>query len=543
MIALAMFGAQLGPATVSVTPGSEPELSRAFQQIAALTDAGKFDAARAALRLLPLGTIHVDWDDSAVPSASRFDFARQRDIAIAEWEHVTPLVDIAVAKKDATVRVAFSPGTGMKQTWSTDPEQPRLTVEIGLKQGSGPVDPATVHNDFSFALGSFFGIAKLPMPGFLMEGVDSATQALRPNLIEGAIANADLNACKAVQDAIGRSQAIKFEIPTMSESATSFDLGQVVQGTQVPIKFPVSNTGKGPLSFRVLSDCGCIASPTLRSPAVVEPGKSRDAIAQLNTTDYNGIVQGGVLKHTLWLLSNDPAQPTATIPLGIKVIPRYRMLPSRQVVIADKNGDVDYQAFLFFPTGKPMEVTGAETNGWPGQSEVKFTAWKGALADPELNEGPLPRSGYEFTLHLKGCPDGQQFGTNVMVSTDDPQFPMISYILFVQKGIIAQPPGLFLGEIGAAPRKMSFLVTRRGEDFKIMGVKSDSPHLTVSSETTGIPGEYRVTVAYDGKDVPGDFHATVMVMTDDPSQPELDVAVTGTIRDPKAGGTVLSAKG
>jgi len=234
------------------------------------------------------------------------------------------------------------------------------------------------------------------------------------------------------------------------------------------------------------------------------------------------------MHHTLWLMTNDPAKPAQAVPVTIKVTPRYRMLPSRQVVIADQKGNMTYHAYLFYPPSHPLEVTSAESAGLPGK--VTFEPWSGQMADPEMNEGPLPRKGYKFTLTLQGIPDGSQFGTNIAFGTDDPSFPQILYPVFVQKGIIAQPPTVFMGEVGTAPRRMAFLVTRRGKPFNIVGVTTDSKHLAASVQSTDIPGEYKVSVDFDGKAIAGDYRATVIVKTDDPAQREIDVQVTGTIR-------------
>jgi len=531
MAAVAFALQTAGSLNAMLSIGSDPELSTAMEKVADLTQDGKFGEARAALSFLPHKQVNVDWDDSGVPNSSRFDFAKQRDAVIGEWASASPLAMLSLGKTNPGIRVMFAHGSGMKETWSNDPAQPRLTLEIGLKQGPGPVDPASVHNDFSFAVGSFFGVAKLPMAGFVMAGNDDATQPLRPNRIEISIANANLQVCRDVQEAVRKSQAVEFNPPALSGTFPAIDLGTVLQGTPAPFKIGVSNAGKGPLVFAIVPDCGCISTSR---PVVVQPGKSLDGIARLDTTEFSGIARGGVLNHTLVLLTNDPAKPATTIPLTIKIAPRYRMLPTRQVLIADKNGDVTFHAYLYFPTDHPMEVSSAESQGLPGT--VDCAPWQGNLADPELNEGPLPRKGYEFTLHLKNVPEGSQFGTNIAVATDDVTFPVITYTVFVQRGILALPPQIFMGEIGAAPRRISFLVSRPGRDFKITAVKTDSKHIEATVAPAGGVGEYRVSVLYDGKEVPGDFHGTVIVTTDDPDQKEIDVAVTGTVRDPKGGG-------
>jgi hypothetical protein len=203
------------------------------------------------------------------------------------------------------------------------------------------------------------------------------------------------------------------------------------------------------------------------------------------------------------------------------------MLPPRQVVIAESD-DITFTAYLFAPKDHPLKVKHVEMGGLPGS--VTFEPWEGTLADPDMNEGALPRKGYKFDLRIQNIPDGMQMAANLIVTTNDPVFDQINYAVFVQKGILALPPNVYMAEIGAAPRTMAFVVSRIGKPFKITGIDVDSSHLSTTFEPTKNVGEYKVIVKYDGKAAKGDYRATITVKTDDPKQPIVQVPVTATVR-------------
>lgn len=504
--------------------GCSPELSNAVQKIANLTQAGKFSDAKAALRLLPGYGIKVEWDDSAVAEGSRFDFAKQRDDVIKEWTGRMAL-KCTLVSQGADVKVRFGDDRGLSLVWSENPSEPRLTARIGLKVGEGALDPANLRNEFSFALGSYYGVAKLPIETLLMSGPPAGTLPIPVSDLEFKIAIGNLNACERVRSQVNKSVPLDAGRPALAQTPAPIDLGTVLQGTLVKFNIGITNSGTGSLNYRIVPDCSCFAS---RGPSAVPPGQTVLAEAFMSTTEFTGIVQGGVLHHKLYLFTNDPAEPIRLIPVVIRVQPRYRMRPDRQVIIADDKGEVTFEAFLYSPQDHPISVTGAESSGLPG--EVKFEPWDGVIDDPGMNEGPLPRKGYKFTLKLKNVPTGMQLGTNISITTGDSTFPLINYPVFVQRGIIALPQSVFMGEVGAAPRSIAFKLTRPGKAFNIISVDTDSAHLKATYEPTKMIGEYMVTVAYDGKAASGDYRGTVIIKTDDPLQKEIDVAVTGTVR-------------
>lgn len=519
LVAFATSAAQ--PLKVVLPFGVSSQVSRDFDKIAKMTEKGDFAGARSALRLLPGRVVKIQWDDSSAPQALRFDLNRQRDNVLLEWGRGATALTMGFSDKEPDICVTFKPNGEEEFVWSEDPKQPRLTIKIGLENDGKPVDPTLIHNEFSYGLGTYLGVSKLPLPATIMSGPEMAASGpigLLP--LETYIANASADACQSVKDAVMRSQPVTSGLPAIAEDPAPVKKDDVFQGDKVPFDFSLKNSGEGELAFRIIPDCSCFSTRIPKKNTL--SGQTQVAQVQMDTREFAGTVH-----KTLYLFSNDPANPVRTIPVELKIKPRYRMFPAARNYVAGDDGSVTVTAYLYAPPERPLNVTGAASEGLPG--DVSFEPWEGKMADPDLGEQELPRKGYKFTLKIANIPDGSQLGTNIAIATDDPIFPKLNYQVFVQKGIIALPQSVYLGEVGASPRKMSFLLTRPGRDFKITSLESDSKHLTASSSATK-SGEYRITINYDGQAEKGDYHATISIKTDDPKQPLIEVPVIGMIR-------------
>jgi len=519
--ALAAMPQKMIPLQPKMPIGGSGDLSRTVDRIAQMTQKGDFAGARAALRLLPGSAVDIEWDDSAVPESSRFDFSNTRDGVLREWGNSVTTASFNVVKQKSSIRVAFDPAAeGSKLTWSEDAAKPRLTVLIGLKEGAKNVDPATVHNEFSFAIGSYLGIAKIPRAGFLMAATPTDTpRAIGLSQPEAGIANGNIAACDAIRSAVLKSVPVVAGLAALADEPKPVVLGPVLQGSKVPILFELKNSGSGEMAYQIMPDCTCFARE--KGVGHIAPGASGKTLVSMDTTEFAGLV-----RKTLYLFTNDPSNPVRAIPVEITITPRYRMLPPAKIYVVEDNS-LTVEAFLFAPADHPLAITAADTSGLPG--EVAVQPWEGTMADPDRGEGPMPRKGYKITFRITGIPSGGQFGASVILTTDDVNFPRINYPVFVQKGILAQPSSVFMGEVGAATRTMYFTLSRPGQPFKITDISADSTHIAVTPTLTN-SGDYQISVAYDGKADKGDYHATITIKTDDPKQPLIEVPVTATIK-------------
>jgi hypothetical protein len=235
----------------------------------------------------------------------------------------------------------------------------------------------------------------------------------------------------------------------------------------------------------------------------------------------------GTQHKTLALYTDDPQTPAQEIPVTFKALPAYRIyrLEGEHIVSGSAHPSAD--VYLLLPADSKLFPQHFEVSGSP--ATVTMKPFEGSLADPDMEEPALPRKGYVFHITFQGSlPDGQS-QDSLIISTGDPTFPTIQYDLLVQKGILALPPLVQLGEM-TGPLRRSFLVSRPKVPFHIKNVVTGSRCI----KAVVVPGrddsEYRVDVIYDGTGVPGDFMSVVQVKTDDPKQPLLSVPLHGIVR-------------
>lgn len=516
-----------------VQPGASSEFHRACIAVEEALAAGDVAAARAAAGALPRRVLKVEFDTASIPEARRQEFGEIRDRVMTLWKRGITGVSIE-AGTPADIRVRFvkslppSAGAavpaGAAHLFSATPGEPRLEAVIALERGNParPTEAADVHNELGFAIGAYFGLAPSPLQvGAFMGRSDLPTFRLNaPSIGEYRLARANLEVCEALRKSVLKGEKIQPAHPQIWVDAPVLPSEPTIQGEPIRFAVQVTNRGDAPLSIELRPDCGCL---TATPSAVLEAGDTRLMQAVIDTTEFVGD-----LHKRLIVFSNDPDFPVKEIPVRVQVTPRYRLLaPGGPVVIASDAG-AEFQVYLALDPHAPFKPTAVRLNGMPG--EVVQTPWSGPLADPELGEPALPRSGYRFDVKLTGAlAPGRSTGT-LIIDTDSPRFPTLYHSFNVQKGIVALPDEIYFGEIPKAPRRASFLVSRPGAGFKILKVGSPSPTLTFEHSAVRDDWEYLVTVQFDGKVPFGTFSTTVLVETDDPKQPRIVVPVRAVVR-------------
>lgn len=503
-------------APILIPMGASPSFHEAAAAVQAAVDRGDAPGVQAALRLLPKRQVAVRWDDANVPAASKGDFNRERDLGIKTWTIALVRTQFTFARERPDIAFSFDQGPGLKLTWSVDPGQPRLSAVIGLKPTTGPLDPAAVCNRVEAALGAYLGVPELPFAGFVMSrGAEGGSQEMRVSSFETAFAIRSTATADQIREAIQAGRRVSIQSGKVAKTPDPIKLGPVFQGKAADFEVDVTNSGTGPLEYHLVPDCGCIATVKV---AQLPAGKTGTAKGRMDTIDFSGTV----IKH-LYLISNDPVDPVRLIPMEVSITPRYGFSPpSGQFVIAPESGSPTVTAYFYSPEDHPLQIVSVTTEGIP--AEATFEPWSGAL--PDSNQ---TRKGYKLTLTPKDIPDGARMGANLVITTDDPDFQTIKYLVNFQKGIVAFPSSVFLGEIGSAPRQAVVTLSRPGKPFKITGVTSTSAHLSGRAEPKA-NGDQQVVIQYDGKAETGDYAATVFVATDDPRQPKIEIAISATVR-------------
>lgn len=521
------------PQAPMVQPGASSEFHRGCLAVEEALAAGDLPAARAAAGALPRRSLKIEFDPASLPKGRAQEFEEARDGVASIWQRGISGVSIT-SGSPADIRIRFvknlppSAGSalpaGAVHFFSSTPGEPRLVAVIALERGNParPTEAVDVHNEIGYAIGAYFGLAANPLQvGAFMGRTDLPTFRLHaPSLEEYRIARANLETCESLSKLVLKGQKIEPAHPQIWIDSPVLPETPALQGEPIRFNLQITNRGDAPLAIEVRPDCGCL---TATPSGILNAGDTRLFQAIIDTTEFVGD-----LHKRLIVFSNDPDFPVKQIPINVKVTPRYRLLsPSGPFVIAT-DGGAEFQVFLALNEHAEFKPTSVRLNGMPG--EVTMRPWEGALADPELGEPESHRVGFVFDVKLEGTlAPGRSSGT-LIIETDSKRFPTLYYSFGAQKGIVALPDELYLGEVSQAPRRASFLVSRPGRGFKILRVRSDSTSLKFEHSAVRDNWEHLVTVQFDGKVPFGIYTATVVVETDDPKQPKILVPMRAVVR-------------
>ena len=518
----------MGPA---LPAGCDTRFQQACVAVEQRLQAGDFDAAKAAVALLPSASVKVAWDDAAAPAASREEFAKARDAAFQAWRKALPALRISLGEP-AAIHFSFAESLpkgpvalrppGATHTLNDSPN-PRLTSVIACLRESRAV-PATgkdVENEVGYALGLYLGLTPSTLYSHIMGRTDHRNPIVsKITADERSWAAANLHAAQVLRNACAARLRL---VPAKAEVHVEGPipaLAKALQGDTKVFKFVVSAKGNVALNCKVASTCECLA---VESGGAILPGTKRVFKALLDTTPF-----AGLLEERLYLYSNDPANPMIEIPLRCRIRPRYRFLqPSGNVVLVDK-GVTKFDVYLVLPPDADLDPMAYALQGVDGT--VASKPWSGMLPDPDLNEGPMARSGYKLTVTVPETPVYGRRVANIVVSTDNGAFPRLTCAFFLQRGIIASPEQAYFGsQMSSQPIETTVVVSRPGRPFRITEVRCDNPCLTVAPEREQ-DAQYLLHVRYDGTAKPGPFTGMIEVHTDDPKQPIVKVPVVGAVK-------------
>jgi len=501
--------------------------------------AGDFAKAKALHKMLPKNSITLAWDEASIPAPLRAAYAAARDRLVDTWQRsfngskievvpykkgMSPAPQIAITFVDSIpIRSgdAFPPG-GVP-FFSESPDEPRLEYVISRTRGNPavPSDFADVHNEIAYALCQYYGLERTPLNSSFSSRIEVPTARLNtPSNHDRLLVQAVLDSNALLAKYLMKEQRIVVARPKIHFDPPAFELGTAMQGQIVPFKIQITNLGNAPLTVRAIPDCSCVSA---ERTAPIEPGESRLVKGQVDLREATGLIDKNLI-----LFSNDPEKTSTFLPVRIQSVPLYRFITENGGNVLMNPGGAKTRVYLIFTEGSKMTASAVRFEGIEATAVMK--PWEGLLADPEGNEGEKPRKGFAIDLNISDqLAPGRSTGT-LWVQTDNPQYREIYTNLFVQKGIIALPDEIRLGQIPASPRRAAFLVSRPGKPYRITKVEADVPFLQVTAQAVRGEWEYRVTVQFDGKAAPGFLNATISVHTDDPGQPVLKVPFNAIIQ-------------
>jgi hypothetical protein len=346
-----------------------------------------------------------------------------------------------------------------------------------------------------------------------VETVVSMPYLLPKMAVDTALGN--LSAIESLRSATKAKRTLSPVSSSLAIPRASFELGEILQGDTKTFTIALENHGTAPLELWVRPECGCM---TLQAPTEIAPNSKGSIPVSFDPTEFRGKIE-----KKIFIVSNDPQNPLTAVSMNVFVRPTYQfIMPNGPVIVAgDKGGKAE--VFLTFNNSDPFGIRKIVFSGVPGA--VDFDPWEGSLPDLAIGEPAKARQGYKLTISVGGnLPPGRS-PSSVMILTDNEKFPMIQCQVYAQRGIVAVPDELFLGD-PASGKTIKFLISRPGKPFKILSVSSDCPNIHVSTKPSSNGQEYVLEAVYDGKADATAFPASLSVKTDDPKQPLIKVPVT-----------------
>lgn len=532
LISLSMLAQGEAPVlTPVIPPGTNRSFHEAVLAVEVAMGQGDFPKATRLMKALPSLKATVTWDDANVPADMRGSYAEARDSAIQSWKTSGLPIEFKFAPKGQLVfrfdkvlpdtELGIPAGAG--HMFSYDIAEPRLQTVIGMNRGKpqNKALPSEISNEVSYAISAYFGLERSLVANGARFRTDMPSNGRMP-VTPGDVflVTRLMRVVDALEKGISKKQKFESKKPKLFLEMSEVTQPPVTQGDAQSFSLTVTNNGDSPLTLWVEPDCACLAP---NAPNVIEPGKSGLIKVGVNTVDFLG-----KLRKWLYVYSNDVDFPFRQIPVDVDIRPLFRLVNEGPQVI--QMGDNGAEAEFLFWTDDMEKVKPGEARLSGLQGEVTMEPWEGEAADPELGEGKKMRKGMKFKVKLAPRAIFGRVPTTLTIATNHPMFPVMRANIQVQKGVVALPERVYLGEIPRSTTLATFMLSRPETNFKIKKISTDSPYVTVTARPVKGEWEYRIDITIDGKVDIGFFNANILIQTDDPSQPEIVVPIEATVR-------------
>lgn len=533
LLSIAILGApQEAVPTVPLVPaGTNRSFHEAVLAIEESMEKKDFAEAARRLKAMPRTELTITWDDSAVPADLRGAYAEARDKALKSWATVGLPAKIKIGEKGHLVfsfdkqlpDSELGVPKGAAHLFSFDPAEPRLRTVIGLHRGN-PANrtiPAEVSNEVLNAISQYYGVEVSKRPLGARYRTDLPTAA------PFAASPSDVfyvqrlqKVTESLKAGIDKKVPFKPSKPKLFVELSAIQTPPVVQGESQSFSLTVTNNGDGPMSLWVEPDCSCLA-PT--GPPVVQPGQTALVKVNVNTIDWVG-----KLRKWLYVYSNDLDFPYREIPVDVDIRPLFRVVHPGSPVLQMNELGAETEFYFWSPSPDKIKPLEAAIVGLKGNVEME--KWEGSMADPEMGEAAMPRKGYKFTMKIEPRTLFGRASAALTIKTTNNIFPLVRGLVQVQKGIVALPERVYLGEIPKSTNLGMFILSKPEVPFKITKIETDNPHIKATFKPLKGEWEYRIDVEISSKVDFGFLNANIIVTTDDPNQPQVVVPLEAVVR-------------
>ena len=329
----------------------------------------------------------------------------------------------------------------------------------------------------------------------------------------------------------GLSAWAKMREPDIQFETQTADFGRLVEGEKTEIHYHFRNAGTDTLIIEnVRTSCGCTAA--LVSEKRVAPGEKGDIRVTFNSNGFQGKPHKTV---TVW--SNDPDTPKVTLSFSGIVWSEVEVTPRRIAF-----GQIDKAALdNAIPDGKREEAVRlwrAVRVKFPTNPKLFVTEAK--VSSPALKAEVMPRAkedAGEDMVRIGLTPEARigSLLEQVTISTTSKIQPTVSV------GVRAD----VRGDLIAAPRSLPIRVSRKDTSYvrQVFVWKKGKKNLRIEAvkDLTGIfvtnvvelrPGaQYRIDLRLKPDAKPGSVKGKVIIRTNYPEEPFVEISVVGRIEE------------
>jgi len=311
--------------------------------------------------------------------------------------------------------------------------------------------------------------------------------------------------------------------PKLVIKSSEFSAGDVKMGEVVRHTYTFRNEGNANLEIKnVALTCGC---ETVDYDKVVPPGKDGKLTLQVKTEGY----PGGSLTKGATVTTNDPLHPSFDLVLRLtvltstpsgQVIGPFTISPSKMVSTATATGKAADMAVTIYSTGTPpAKVTRLVSDG----STFTFTLEPAAEGNRYVLRGVSSTS----------LPPGRHV-QRVKVLTDSKEYPELElqFEAIVVLPLRASPASVSFERIvvtGAEvppQSKFVFIVQTGGPALEIKNIESTLPFLSAELQENNQNRTFVLRVKFTGIPPKGSHSGTIVVSTNLPEQPKVEIQVT-----------------
>lgn len=299
------------------------------------------------------------------------------------------------------------------------------------------------------------------------------------------------------------------------------DAGIVSKGDKISHDFLIKNEGDADLEIvSVQPACGCTVAEFDKT---IAPGQTGKVHAVLDTAGFSGPISKG-----LTVFTSDPDVPQLELTVRAKVQPYISARPgyARYITVQGEAAQGSIGQTLWAPDGSSFDVVKVES-----PFPYLKTSFREATTEERIADAKGKQWRVEMTLSNEAKVGA--LADYVTIHTNHPKQKLVQIPVsgFVRPVMAVTPPVADFGKVELKEPLRRALNVRNfaTEPIKITGLDQSLPGVEAKVEPIEDGREYEVFVTLKPELGKGPFNGKLMIRTDSPKTPLIEVELKGTV--------------